>query len=365
MFDNNTMNWGKIDSDAVKNQSTSNVENKAFERTVFAKFKAGMHKLRIVPIGNRLENIPYLEIGQHSYKMPNEKGQPTTYFVLCWEFLLSNIKSFESVDDKRTKSLLSYLVGNKKLDEVNQKLYEQHGCPWCKAFQFMESVGIEKNVRNNFFMKQQWLWNVQWKHNGFSGDNKIYVWSISKKHFNHIINVLKQDRQGGIYTLDPNNGFDHSWNATGGNDFSRRYDAPMFERVPSPLQLMPNDVPFDLVEIGCNSLKSYQDSVNLLKRAAGELLSSRGYAIPGDIAVSVPMQYGNPNAMQVPEQNIPAIFVPQALVQPPNPIQPTNVAIQHAPAGVQVQTQAERKDLGGGYYQIGATVYKPDGSVAF
>src|SRR5262245_19119382 len=159
MFDNNTMNWGKIESDAVKNQSTSNVEQKAFERTVFAKFKAGMHKLRIVPIGNRLENIPYVEIRQHSYRMPNEKGVPTSYFVMCWEFLLNNIKSFESIEDKRTKSLLSYLVSNQKLDKNNQALYEQYGCPWCKAFQFMEYVGIDKNISNNFFMKQQWLFN--------------------------------------------------------------------------------------------------------------------------------------------------------------------------------------------------------------
>jgi hypothetical protein len=390
------LNWGKIEQIAQNNLTTNASGEKKFERSIFAKFPAGMHKLRIIPVGNRLEGLPFVELGQHSFRLPDDKGVLRTQFVMCWEFLMNNLKGFETVEEKRTKSMLSYLVtpkadGTKKLDEANQSLYEQYGCPVCKAFVDMERYGVDKNVRNGFFVKQQWIWNVLWKHNGFSGDNKIYVWGVSKKHFNHIINVLTQDKKGGINTLDINNGFDHSWNASGGNDFSRRYDAPMFDRVPSPLHITPDQIPFDLVEIASNSFKPYQEVVNLLKRSASELLQSIGHTIQGDQALSVPMAYQNPSAMPVPptpqvapptpfpqqhnvvqfpqgvmptagwkppapqgSQTIPAIFIPHQVAQQPNMQIP-----------MQVPQQEERKDLGGGFYQIGATVYKPDGSIAF
>jgi hypothetical protein len=383
MYATNDINWNKIDEMAAKQQSTSNVGDKKFERTIFAKFPAGMHRLRIVPVGNRLEGLPFLEVGQHSFRLPDERGQLKSQFVMCWEFLLNNLRSFESVEDKRTKSLLSWLVANNKLAPQDKELYEANGCPVCKAFQTMEARGVEKIVRNAYFMKQQFIWNVVWRFNGFSGDNKIYVWGISKKHQNHIINALQQDRKQGIFTLDTEKGYDHSWNATGGNDFSRRYDVPNFDRVSSPLNLTPDQIPFDLVEIGCNSFKPYQEAVNLLKRAGSELLASIGHTIAGDITASIPMQYGNPGAMPVPEQNIPAIFIPNSAQQtmqqhiqqipqnfPPQPQFAPPTLNQMVPPFTPPNTptvpvQGDRKDLGGGYYQVGATVYKPDGTVAF
>jgi hypothetical protein len=412
------MNWDKINRIAENNQNTAMAGEKKFERSIFAKFPAGMHKLRIIPVGNKLEGLPFVEIGQHSFRLPDDKGQLRTQFVMCWQFLMNNLNSFETIEEKRSKSLLSYLVtkqadGTQKLDPANQSLYEQHGCPVCQAFLSMERYGVDKNVRNGFFVKQQWIWNVLWKWNGFSGDNKIYVWGVSKKHFNHIINVITQDKKAGIFTLDPTNGFDHSWNAVGGNDFSRRYDAPMFDRVPSPLHLTPDQIPFDLVEVASNSFKPYQDVVNLLKRTASELLQSIGHTIQGDQALSVPMTYQNPSAMAVPptpqvanliaqrEQLSQAapINIPSA-VQAPNVVQFPQPAAQVFPShsgggavlsgvaqfppsnqpwampgtpgnplpaqAIPVQpVQEERKHLGGGYYQVGNTVYKPDGSVAF
>lgn len=396
------LNWDKINRIAENNQNTAQAGEKKFERSIFAKFPAGMHKLRIIPVGNKLEGLPFVELGQHSFRLPDDKGQLRTQFVMCWQFLMNNLNSFETIEDKRTKSLLSYLVtkqqdGTQKLDPANQSLYEQHGCPVCQAFLSMERYGVDKNVRNGFFVKQQWIWNVLWKANGFSGDNKIYVWGTSKKHFNHIINVITMDKKAGIFTLDPNNGFDHSWNASGGNDFSRRYDAPMFDRVPSPLHLSPDQIPFDLVEVASNSFKPYQDVVNLLKRSASELLQSIGHTIQGDQSLSVPMTYQNPSAMAVPtmpgnapvQQNnvvqfpqpapqaMPAWSAqgqvmpiaqtfqnapPQALVNPP--LQPTQPVYPNQTLPV-APVQEERKDLGGGYYQVGNTVYKPDGTVAF
>jgi|SRR4030095_6048625 len=384
MYGTENINWNKIDEMAAKQQSTSNVNDKKFERTIFAKFPAGMHRLRIVPVGNRLEGLPFLEVGQHSFRLPDERGQLKSQFAMCWEFLLNNLRSFESVEDKRTKSLLSWLVANNKLAPQDKELYEANGCPVCKAFQAMEARGVDKNIRNAYFMKQQFIWNVVWRFNGFSGDNKIYVWGISKKHQNHIINALQQDRKQGIFTLDVEKGYDHSWNATGGNDFSRRYDVPNFDRVSSPLNLTPDQTPFDLVEIGCNSFKPYQDTVNLLKRAASELLSSIGHTIAGDITASIPMQYGNPGAMPVPpptpqvanliaqrEQlsQAPPINVPTAVPTMQQHVQqiPQNFPPQNVyPAAPPQETVfTNKKDLGGGYYQVGATVYKPDGTVAF
>lgn len=407
------MNWDKINRIAENNQNTAQAGEKKFERSIFAKFPAGMHKLRIIPVGNKLEGLPFVELGQHSFRLPDDKGQLRTQFVMCWQFLMNNLNSFETIEDKRSKSLLSYLVtkqqdGTQKLDPANQSLYEQHGCPVCQAFLSMERYGVDKNVRNGFFVKQQWIWNVLWKANGFSGDNKIYVWGTSKKHFNHIINVITMDKKAGIFTLDPNNGFDHSWNASGGNDFSRRYDAPMFDRVPSPLHLAPDQIPFDLVEVACNSFKPYQDVVNLLKRSASELLQSIGHTIQGDQSLSVPMTYQNPSAMAVPptpqvanliaqrEQlsqappiNVPSAIqpAPQAMqfqtgqpvshpaipqsvqqfqnVQAPMPFSPPQLAYPNQTVPVEVPQQEEKKDLGGGYYQVGNTVYKPDGTVAF
>lgn len=411
------MNWDKINRIAENNQNTAQAGEKKFERSIFAKFPAGMHKLRIIPVGNKLEGLPFVELGQHSVRLPDDKGVLRTQFVMCWSFLMNNLNSFETLEDKRTKSLLSYLVtpqqdGKQKLDRANQDLYEQHGCPFCKAFIDMERYGVDKNVRNAFFTKQQWIWNVLWKANGFSGDNKVYVWGVSKKHFNHIINIITMDKKAGIFTLDPANGFDHSWNAAGGNDFSRRYDAPMFDRVPSPLHLAPDQIPFDLVEVASNSFKPYQDVVNLLKRSASELLQSIGHTIQGDQSLSVPMSYQNPSAMAVPIEhrppmpfqvgvdpghpqgsqqvtNVVQFPTPNQMVQgfiPPAPqpmpawsgqgqiVPPVNPAhafqssppITFPPQAIPVQpVQEERKDLGGGYYQVGNTVYKPDGTVAF
>jgi hypothetical protein len=393
------LNWDKINRVAQNNLTTNAAGEKKFERSIFAKFPAGMHKLRIIPVGNRLEGLPYVELGQHSVRLPDDKGIPRTQFVMCWEFLMNNINSFETLEEKRTQSMLSYLVspkadGTRKLDDTNQALYEKYGCPFCKAFIDMERYGIEKNVRNNFFVKQQWIWNVLWRWNGFSGDNKIYVWGVSKKHFNHIVNVITQDKKAGIFTLDPANGFDHSWNASGGNDFSRRYDAPMFERVPTPLHLTPDQIPFDLVEVASNSFKPYQEVVNLLKRAASELLNTIGHTIQGDQALTVPMSYQNPSAMAVPTMpsntpmqqstNVVPFPQPPAQVFPSHSgggavlsgvaaFQPTNQpwAMPGTPGNplppqtVPVQEQPERKDLGGGYYQIGNNVYTPEGKIAF
>lgn len=340
-------NWDKLEQDAQATTSVSKYDTP--QRTIFLKVKQGIHKLRILPTGNKLDSLPYMRLSQHTVRIPREGGGLVPTFMLCWNFMLENLNSKQTMEEKKNNSILSYLKRAEKMSDEDLKKFGEYGCPFCKAFAHLDMHGVEKDVKNGLLPKDQWIWNVIWRRTQYSGDGKIYVWGISKTHFNSVITAIKQDKASGHFTLDPDKGFDLTWNATG-EGLQRRYSAPMFDRNPSPLGMEQNDIPFDLAEIMANSYKPYQDMVNALKQSNGKVLQTYGYIIPGDIAVS--QAYAAPvnNVVQMP--NLP----PAAIMQ--------SGEVQFAQQ-TPILPQAVREDLGNGYYKQDGYVYDATGKQLF
>src|SRR5215475_14098927 len=207
------VNWDKIDEDSKRTQSTSKYDSN--DKTLFLKVKQGIHKLRILPTGNKLDKIPYLQLSQHVVRLPNADGRIVPTFMLCWNFILDNINSKETVDEKKNDSILSYLMKMQKMTQIDLDKFQNHGCPFCKAFAYMDAMGVDKEVRNPLYPKNTWNWNVIWRHNGISGDGNIYIWGVTQTHFNALIQQIKQDKTQGVFTLDPDKGFDLTLQATG------------------------------------------------------------------------------------------------------------------------------------------------------
>lgn len=340
------INWEKLESDAQQTTSVSKYDTP--QRTIFLKVKPGIHKLRILPTGNKLDSLPYMRLSQHTIRVPGEGGRMIPTFMLCWNFLRENLDSKATIEEKKNNSILSYLTRAEKMTNEDLKKFGEFGCPFCKAFAHLDMHGVEKEIKNGLLPKDQWIWNVIWRRTQYSGDGKIYVWGISKTHFNSVITAIKQDKQAGHFTLDPDKGFDLTWNATGEN-LQRRYAAPMFDRNPSPLGMEPNDIPFDLAEVMANSCKTYQEMINTLKLAYGAKLRDYAYIIPGDIAVSQAYPQTN-NVVQ------------SVSFQQPEPIQTIPPQVTNIPPQVFTST---REDVGGGYYKEGGFLYDPSGKKLF
>ena len=360
-FNQDNINWAKIDEVGNQVQSTSKGFPGQTAKTIFGKFKGGTtNRLRVIPVGDPLENVPFMELGQHSLKIPitdPSTGNTTwpTVFCMCWQFVLNNLLSKQTQEEKKNNSLLGFLKQKGKINEEESEKFQTYGCPFCKGHEHLEKLQFDKDVRNKLYPKHQWIWNVQWKFDADlgTGDNKIYVWGISKGHFNTIITAMRRDRKQGVYTFDPNNGFDIFWTAKG-EGLMRRYDSPAFDRMPSRLDLG-GQAPFNLAEVMANSFKPYQEMVNILKKGFSDTFRQTGYVIPGDIALQV--QYGNPMAMSVPQPSNQAI-----------PVQAQNFG-QHFNEVTQAtqpqQVTSNRKILAGGWYEENGMLYKPNGEPAF
>src|SRR4030095_514684 len=346
----NNINWEKLEQDAQASTSTSKYDTP--QRTIFLKVKPGIHKLRILPTGNKLDSLPYMRLTQHAVRTPGEGGRTNASFMLCWNFMWENIASKKTKEEQRDNSIVGYLMKAQKMTNEDLKKFQEHGCPFCKAFAHLDMHGVEKDVKNALLPKDQWIWNVLCRATQYSGDGKCYVWGISKTHFNSVINAIRQDKASGHYTLDPDSGFDLTWNATG-EGMGRRYGAPMFDRNPSPLNMMPGDIPFDLAEVMMNSYRPYQEMVNGLKLAFGKLLSTYAYIIPGDIAVANAYAGVETGRMQAQVPNV--ANIPGAIPMPdPTPFIPQPVA-----------QLAAREEVGGGYYKMNGKLYDPTGKELF
>src|SRR5215475_9733208 len=237
-----------------------------------------------------------------------------------------------------------------KMTQIDLDKFQNHGCPFCKAFAYMDAMGVDKEVKSPLYPRSSWNWNVIWRHNGISGDGNIYIWGVTQTHFNALIQQIKQDKTQGVFTLDPDKGFDLTLQATG-EGLQRRYGSPTFDRMSSPANLREGDIPYDLAEVVlASSYKTYQDMVNNLKIGFGARLRELGYVIPGDI--SVEQAYAQtPQSFQQ--------------VNPQNTEQLNKMYPQQVPSMQQPIIQSNRIDKGNGYYEIDGCLYDPTGKKLF
>lgn len=343
------VNWNQLEQDAIGAVSTAKYDGAS--KDAFFKCKPGIHKLRLMPTGNKLDNLPYIKVTQHVMRLPTAEGRIAPIFMLCNTFLWNNLLSKPTDDEKRHNSLIGYLMKAGKMNPEEFKKVQDYGCPVCKGYQHMNIHGVETETKNALLPKEQYMWNVIWRRGQFSGDDKVYVWGISKMHFNSVIAQIRQDKAQGYFTLDPDKGFDLTWSASG-EGLARRYGAPMFDRVPTPINLQQDQIAFDLAEIAIASYKPYQEVLNNLKQGFGKRLSELAFIPEGDTAVH--QHYSTPESMSVP-------LASQT---------PQQMAIAQMPISMQQQVAPPPVDLGkeifeGGYYKMGGKLYSPDGKELF
>lgn len=344
------MNTYDMDWDAMAEQA-NNIKGKheytEKSKSSFLKVPPGMHHLRIIPTGNATERLPYVKIVQHQANYKDEQGSFRYGFVLCWKAVMDNLAKKQSEEDKKTKSHISYLGAVKLLDQINYRLYVEHGCPFCKVNQYLNMHGADKQVTSKFWANESYHFNVIWRATHNSGDNGVYVWKLSKQKFNLVINSIKiaKFELGGQDLLHPESGQDILMQAEG-QGLSRRYPIIQFTGMPSPLNLG-DRVPHDLMDAIGKSYRPYQDAVNLLKKWYGKILINYGYTIPGDQLISE--QY----------QGVSSIIDSVGINKAVDSVTPTYVP----PVGANVVSN--RKMLPGGYYEENGMLYKPDGTPAF
>ena len=359
-FGQDQINWAKIDEIGQQVQSTIkvNAKDNTLAKTIFAKFPVGTHRLRQIPIGNPLENIPFMELGQHTARVPIQNKQTGatymgTYYEMCWRFIYENFLAKTTQEERRDNTLLGHLTKQGKINEEETTKFQEYGCPYCKFHEHLVRYGCPKEDSNKLFTKFQYIWNIMWKFDPLnaSGDNKLYVWGQSKQHFNSIIGTIRRDKASGIYTLDPEKGYDVFWTARNEGQ-ARRYDSPSYDRIASPL-LLGDQVPYNLADIMMGGFRPYDHMVNTMKKGYGNLITQYGYAIPGDLAIAA--QLANPNPSPVPQQ----VFPQQAIPVPQN-IPVNQVVVPYPPT-----TPPVREDVGGGYYKQGGYLYDPSGKQLF
>ena len=293
MLNSNTVemdetNWDVISSAASQAASTANkAAGQEMKKNIFLKVKQGFHTLRILPGGNKLDKLPYMRTGQHTIQAYDPvNGRQKSEFCLCWNFLFDNLMSKATPQEKKDNTLIGYLIKQGKLLNEDMKKFQDYKCPFCAAFQVMDTYGVDKGIRSKFLMKEQFLFNVYYRLNPQNnmGDNSIYVWGCSKTQFNKVVTSMQMCREAGVNPISLTEGRDWLLQATGegfgGAGQGRRYDIQV-KQANCPVDIG-QQIPYDLAEVVTNGFKTYQECVNMLKKFGGELLTSIGYVIPGD-----------------------------------------------------------------------------------
>lgn len=327
------IDWNEVNKSVSSNTQTDTPGTPTAEKSVFMRMKAGFHHLRLVPAGNPLKRTYFLQIMQHPIKVPRDDGQGyMDQFVLCWSFLLTDLKSYSDPNDQKTKTYISHLGSQKLLNQAEFTAYNTYGCPFCKIFNHLNNMGVDQETKNKFYPKEQFFFNVIWRSRTFSGmpasgDDNVYIWRNAKtagNKLNKTINTMRNE--AGINYLDINTGRDILLEATG-EKLARRYPVNQFVDTGSPLNLG-EKIPHNLLDVVNTSFKEYQKVVNYIKATYGELLRNNNYLIPGDTALT--QAYGQAAQtvnshiaqIQTPSQVIvqpPAHPYPQAVVAPPTP----------------------------------------------
>lgn len=316
------IDWNEVNKSVSSNTQTDTPGTPTAEKSVFMRMKAGFHHLRLVPAGNPLKRTYFLQIMQHPIKVPRDDGNGyMDQFVLCWSFLLTDLKSYSDPNDQKTKTYISHLGSQKLLNQAEFTAYNTYGCPFCKIFNHLNNMGVDQETKNKFYPKEQFFFNVIWRSRTFSGmpasgDDNVYIWRNAKtagNKLNKTINTMRNE--AGINYLDINTGRDILLEATG-EKLARRYPVLQFVDTGSPLNLG-EKIPHNLLDVVNTSFKEYQKVVNYIKATYGELLRNNNYLIPGDTALT--QAYGQ--AAQTVNSHIAQIQTPsQVIVQPPQQV---------------------------------------------
>lgn len=355
----NDNTYDNVDWDAVNEQVNKTLPTgkygrgeSAYER-VFLSLPEGTHTLRIIPSGNGTEKLPYLFLKEHKFMLNSNEGKKQFINLVCWKHLYDNLLS-KPDDQKKERSLLSYLGRNNLIGQDDYNKYMTHGCPWCKAHAYLNMHGVEQDVRRNFWPTDTYYWNVIWRVQNGSGDGRVYIWRQSKTQFNTIIQSIKlaKEASGGRENyIDANIGRDVMVQARG-IGLARRYPVLQFVGWASPLDLG-EKTPHSLEANTLNrNFKTYQDSCNLMKQVYGKVLLSYGYTIPGDMVLTQQYQDGVKvveGVEQIINQGIPAYEVRSQMSE-------------KTPDIAQVPT---RRTFPNGMYEENGMLYNADGTAAF
>lgn len=280
------INWKQFDEDAAASISTSQYGQS--QKTIFLKVQQGMHKIRLLPVGNKLDNLPYMRTVQHNVATYVE-GKQRVVFGLCWTYLYECLLAKKTNDERRDNTIIGYLIKQGKLADAELKKYQEHGCPFCKAFEKMDLYGVEKETKNKFLKREQFLWNVVYRTYQGNGDNQIYVWGCSKTQFNKVVGFIRTYKELGKSLLSMSNGYDIMMQATG-EKLLRRYDVNVYpQEVPVDIG---QNIPYDLAELVSAGFKTYDEMCGMLRQGGATVLDAIGYSIPGYNPVYIPPANG-------------------------------------------------------------------------
>jgi len=255
-------NFDQMNADATNaNQNSGNQEQ------IYAKFKQGAHRIRIVPQGNEVEKLPYLKIQQHSLRVIDEQGNKQFRFVMCWNYVF-----------EKFNSIGKYLAGVQKLVKEDVQLYKVYGCPFCRAMHAMDSAGMPKTEARDLSPKVSYTFNIIIREQGVN--SIVKVWNASNKQFDAVMQVFKLYKDMNLNLFDPTNGYDLALQATG-EALQRRYTVNV---IPAPVAigLAEGSMTHNLIEIACRNFYGYADTIDWLKKGYHNKLAAINYKIPGD-----------------------------------------------------------------------------------
>lgn len=315
------MNWDLVNQ---QQQATAQRmgDNADREKTPYIKFAQGTHRVRPLPVGNFEENIPYKTIKQHCVTK-NVEGKRVPYFVLCWAWMF---------EPNQRASTLQPLAKDQKLTKTDASLYQEHGCPFCRAIRALDSAGVDKTFSANFTAKPVNLWNVIKRAQPQTQEtDTLFIWSMSNKLHNQICTAMIQLHNDGVDIFDTTAGYD--WSVTAkGDGLQRRYEMNMY---PVKTPVTGEVIPHNLMSIAARSFKTYQETIDLVKVGLGNHLTQIGYKIPGDITLDAML--GNAPQYQDIPATLPAVESPIY-----NPVTPVPMPLHPVPSP---QVQQQRQEV--------------------
>src|SRR5574339_659633 len=125
-----SIDWNRISEDGTQN--SSGVTRTTQQKTVFIKFSPGIHKVRLLHTGNKLNRIPYLKVTQNTVQAYID-GRQKTMFAWCWNALWDNLISKKTDEERKNNTLVGYLFKQQKLNNEMMKQFQEYGCPFCKV----------------------------------------------------------------------------------------------------------------------------------------------------------------------------------------------------------------------------------------
>lgn len=322
-FNPNEIDWSAVDQDTQIAAASSNAATTTKEASKMLKPKVGFHYLRLIPAGNALQKKPYLHLVQHPMKVPREDGNGTRdVFVLCWSHVLNDLIKLGDIslggskEKQGTMSIVSYLGQVGKINTQEFEKFRTYGCPMCKAFNYLNQMGVDREFKNKFYPQEQYFFNVIHRSkqpDGMPsfGDDNVYIFRMGKQNGGRIVTTINTMRkQANVNYLDINTGRDLMIQAVG-ELLMRRYPLMQFMDMSTPLNLGERTI-HNLLDILVQSHHEYQKIVNMMKVSYGQALQQYQYAIPGDSAV---MQAYPPVVSEAVHQ------AQQAIAQAQNPSQ--------------------------------------------